>query len=82
MKFVTVKTFSPEINQRIFWIPNFEITYKPDFRQKIADSWPQIIDDSCAREDWNWQHKFDLKSMTNDILKNLQAQKNQHLEEV
>ncbi|MCH3881647.1 MULTISPECIES: NAD-dependent epimerase/dehydratase family protein [Tenacibaculum] len=63
-------------------VPNFEITYKPDFRQKIADSWPQIIDDSCAREDWNWQHKFDLKSMTNDILKNLQAQKNQHLEEV
>ncbi|APG66138.1 NAD-dependent epimerase [Tenacibaculum todarodis] len=63
------------------YIPNFEITYEPDFRQKIADSWPQIIDDSTARGDWNWQHKFDLKSMTNDILKNLKAQ-NQHLEEV
>ena len=52
-------------------IPDFEITYHPDFRQQIADSWPQSIDDSQARKDWNWQHKFNLKSMTEDILKNL-----------
>ena len=63
-------------------IPQFEIKYEPDFRQKIADSWPQIIDDSYARDEWNWQHRFDLTSMTNDIIKNLQAQKNQQLEEV
>ena len=52
-------------------IPDFEITYKPDFRQEIADSWPNSIDDSQARKDWNWQHKFDLKAMTEDILKSL-----------
>lgn len=52
-------------------IPNFTITYNPDFRQKIADSWPASIDDSQAREDWNWQHKFDLESMTVNMLENL-----------
>lgn len=54
-------------------IPNFTISYKPDFRQKIADSWPQIIDDSEARKDWNWEHKFDLAMMTKDIISNLQS---------
>jgi nucleoside-diphosphate-sugar epimerase len=52
-------------------IPNFTISYKPDFRQKIADSWPASIDDSCAREDWNWQHQFDLAAMTHEMLENL-----------
>ncbi|WP_396157705.1 L-threonine 3-dehydrogenase [Flavobacterium sp.] len=52
-------------------IPNFSISYKPDFRQKIADSWPASIDDSFARDDWNWKHKFDLASMTNEMLENL-----------
>ena len=56
-------------------IPEFEILYKPDFRQKIADSWPQSISDSKAREDWNWQHQFDLSSMTKDILTNLKEQR-------
>lgn len=51
--------------------PGFQITYKPDFRQQIADSWPNSIDDSAARKDWGWQHNFELKAMTNDILKNL-----------
>jgi nucleoside-diphosphate-sugar epimerase len=55
-------------------IPEFEITYKPDFRQKIANSWPASIDDSAARTDWDWQHKFDLKSMTTDMLLQLQKQ--------
>ncbi|KGL58747.1 NAD-dependent epimerase/dehydratase family protein [Polaribacter sp. Hel1_85] len=55
--------------------PDFSISYQPDFRQAIADSWPESIDDSEAREDWNWQHKFDLSSMTSDILKNLSSLK-------
>jgi len=53
------------------YIPSFSISYKPDFRQKIADSWPASIDDSFARNDWNWKHKFDLASMTNEMLENL-----------
>jgi nucleoside-diphosphate-sugar epimerase len=52
-------------------IPDFTVTYNPDFRQKIADSWPASIDDSRAREDWNWHHNFDLETMTVDMLKNL-----------
>ncbi|MBG6061030.1 nucleoside-diphosphate-sugar epimerase [Flavobacterium sp. CG_9.1] len=52
-------------------IPEFTVTYKPDFRQKIADSWPASIDDASAREDWNWKHEFDLESMTNDMLEHL-----------
>ncbi len=41
--------------------PEFKITYSPDFRNKIALSWPSIIDDSVARKDWGWKHEFDLK---------------------
>ncbi|GAB7258082.1 NAD-dependent epimerase/dehydratase family protein [Polaribacter sp. OB-PA-B3] len=52
-------------------LPEFKISYKPDFRQEIADSWPSVIDDSEARKDWNWQHKFNLESMTKEILSNL-----------
>ena len=52
-------------------IPNFTISYKPDFRQQIADSWPASIDESTARKDWNWKHKFDLNSMTVEMLENL-----------
>ena len=49
-------------------IPEFSITYKPDFRQAIADSWPSSIDDSQARKDWNWKHNFDLEKMTKEML--------------
>ena len=52
-------------------IPELEITFNPDFRQKIADSWPASIDDSFARKDWGWQHEFDLEKMTNVMLENL-----------
>ena len=54
-------------------IPEFQITYRPDFRQDIADSWPNSIDDSRARKDWEWQPGFGLKEMTKDMLKNLNA---------
>jgi len=52
-------------------IPNFTCTFNPDSRQKIADSWPKTIDDSSAREDWGWQHKFDLDQISLDMIKNL-----------
>jgi nucleoside-diphosphate-sugar epimerase len=52
-------------------IPEFTISYKPDFRQAIADSWPRSIEDSRAREDWGWNPKYDLASMTKDMLDNL-----------
>jgi nucleoside-diphosphate-sugar epimerase len=52
-------------------LPNFKISYKPDFRQKIADSWPASIDDTNARADWNWKHQFDLAAMTLEMLENL-----------
>ncbi len=54
-------------------IPEFTISYNPDFRQSIADSWPKSIDDSAARKDWGWQPAFALASMTEDILQNLPA---------
>ena len=53
------------------FIPDFEISYHEDFRQRIADSWPQSIDDSKAKEDWGWEHKFDLHTMSEDMLNNL-----------
>ncbi len=52
-------------------LPEFSISYHPDFRQPIADSWPNSIDDSVARNDWGWKEAYDLEAMTTDILKNL-----------
>lgn len=52
-------------------IPEFKMTYNPDFRQEIADSWPKSIDDSAARSDWGWKPEFDLERMTKEILKHL-----------
>ncbi len=53
-------------------IPGFEITYAPDYRQQIANSWPQSIDDSSARADWGWTPEYDLARMTSDMFLNLQ----------
>jgi nucleoside-diphosphate-sugar epimerase len=52
-------------------IPGFSISYKPDYRQAIANSWPQSIDDSVARSDWGWKQEYDLDKMTADMLLNL-----------
>jgi nucleoside-diphosphate-sugar epimerase len=62
-------------------LPNFKIHYQPDFRQEIADSWPKNIDDSKAREDWQWNHEFDLTSMSNSMLANIKNKLNKSLEE-
>ncbi|MBW2969456.1 NAD-dependent epimerase/dehydratase family protein, partial [Candidatus Woesearchaeota archaeon] len=64
-------SFSPkEIMEEIKkHIPEFEYTFEPDFRQQIAESWPQTIDDQDARKDWDWKHEFDLPKMTEIMIK-------------
>lgn len=73
---LTAMSFDPEeISDSIKkHIPEFEISYDPDFRQAIADSWPQSIDDSEARADWGWKSKISLDEMTDIMLKNLKAE--------
>ena len=61
----TPKELAAEIKKHI---PEFRIDYAPDFRQEIADSWPSDIDDSRAREDWNWKHQYDLSTLTEKML--------------
>jgi nucleoside-diphosphate-sugar epimerase len=56
-------------------IPEFQISYAPDFRQEIANDWPASIDDSLSREHWNWKNDYDLAGMTSDMLENLKRQK-------
>lgn len=70
---VTALSFSPkEIAKEIKkHIPEFTIDYKPDYRQEIANSWPQSIDDSVAQKDWGWKPEYNLAMMTEDMLKNL-----------
>lgn len=62
------KEIAAEIKKHI---PEFTISYKPDYRQAIANSWPQSIDDSVARNDWGWKEEYDLNRMTKDMLDNL-----------
>ena len=54
-------------------IPDFKISYAPDFRQNIAETWPSSIDDSLARTDWGWQPEYDLDQTTSEMLKNLKS---------
>jgi len=63
-----VEALAREIKKHI---PEFTIDYKPDDRQKIADTWPRTIDDSAAREEWGWEPRYDLSSMTQDMLEKL-----------
>ena len=69
-------SFNPEeISESIKkYIPEFTISYEPDFRQAIADSWPSSIDDSKARNDWGWQHQYSLEEMTEKMLTNLKGE--------
>jgi nucleoside-diphosphate-sugar epimerase len=53
------------------YIQDFKCDYKPDFRQKIADSWPMSIDDSVARKEWGWKPTYDLAAMTKDMIEKL-----------
>ncbi len=62
------KEIAAEIKKHI---PDFSITYEPDSRQQIADSWPKSIDDTAAQNDWGWKPEYDLSSMTEDMLKNI-----------
>ncbi len=71
---ISAMSFSPaelfrEINR---YRPDFTITYKPDFRQKIADNWPNSIDDTQARKDWAWEHQYGLTDMVKTMLSNLE----------
>ena len=70
---ISAMSFSPkEIAAEIKkHIPGFNMSYKPDYRQVIAESWPQSIDDSVARGHWGWKEEFDLSAMTKDMLENL-----------
>lgn len=65
-----VKTLADSIRKVI---PELEVTYAPDTRQKIADSWPDSIDDSAAKEDWGWNPQYSLDAMTEDMIKNLRV---------
>jgi len=70
---VSGMSFSPkEISEEIKkHIPDFEISYKADYRQAIADSWPQSIDDTVARNDWGWQEDYNLEKMTKEMFENI-----------
>lgn len=70
---VSAMSFSPvEIYHEIKkHFPEFVCTFKPDFRQKLADSWPKSIDDSTARRDWGWRHEYDLEKMVGDMIEHL-----------
>ncbi|WP_462252115.1 NAD-dependent epimerase/dehydratase family protein [Ferruginibacter sp.] len=62
------KEIAAEIKKRI---PDFEMSYKSDYRQTIADSWPQSIDDTVARKNWGWKEDYNLPAMVKDMLDNL-----------
>nr|XP_033199724.1 L-threonine 3-dehydrogenase, mitochondrial isoform X2 [Bombus vancouverensis nearcticus] len=74
---VTAMSFTPEelFNELKKHVPDLQISYKPDARQYIAESWPQVFDDSEARRDWGWRHKYNLEklveSMIRDVKKNM-----------
>ncbi len=70
---IQAMSFSPEelANEIRKYVPEFEVEYKPDYRQKIAESWPRSLDDSAAREEWGWKPDYDLSAMVKDMITNL-----------
>jgi nucleoside-diphosphate-sugar epimerase len=70
---IAAMSFTPEgIGREIQnHLPDFTISYQPDYRQAIADSWPKSIDDSVARNDWAWKEEFGLNMMAKDMLENI-----------
>ncbi len=70
---ISAISFTPhELEKQIkIYFPNFNVKFKPDYRQKIADSWPDTIDDQEAKVDWGWKAKFSLESLTSEMFKNL-----------
>lgn len=64
----TPKQLEEEIRKHI---PNLEVTYKPDFRQKIADTWPKVLDDSRARADWGYKPAYNLYEMTAEMIREI-----------
>ncbi len=70
---VQAMSFAPKdlVEEIRKYVPDFEVEYRPDYRQKIADSWPRSLDDSTAREEWNWKPDYDMEAMVKDIIENL-----------
>jgi nucleoside-diphosphate-sugar epimerase len=64
----TPKELSEAIKKQL---PNFKITYNPDFRQAIADSWPNSIDDAITEQQWGWKAQFDLPKIVDEMIKNI-----------
>lgn len=55
-------------------LPDAEVTYRPDHRQLIAESWPKVLDDSNARRDWGWKNDYNIEMMTEEMLKRVRRQ--------
>lgn len=68
---VTAMSFTPEdlFDKIAKYVPELRVSYKPDSRQLIADSWPQVFDDCEARADWGWKHDYDLDRLVADMMK-------------
>jgi nucleoside-diphosphate-sugar epimerase len=66
----TPKELADEIRK---YIPELQVTYKPDFRQQIAESWPRRISDEAAQKDWGWQQQYDLEKMTRVMVEKIRA---------
>ncbi|XP_021913061.1 L-threonine 3-dehydrogenase, mitochondrial isoform X5 [Zootermopsis nevadensis] len=74
---VTAMSFTPEelAAEIAKQVPEIKVTYRPDSRQLIADSWPQVFDDSAAREDWGWRHEYDITKLVTAMVDDVSRQK-------
>ncbi|RXG58422.1 L-threonine 3-dehydrogenase, mitochondrial [Armadillidium vulgare] len=73
---VTAMSFTPKelVEEVKKHVPTLTVSYEPDSRQNIANTWPEVFDDTDARKDWGWQPKFDIKSMCETMFQNLRQQ--------